>query len=108
MLEKGANMVQEKMILESGYYNNDTLEKLNIYKDEAQWSRNIRKNALDLFETVSWPTTRIEEWRRTDISAIDFEAYPLDVEPEDSEWRALKNKEDFIILGNSFCAKTLL
>jgi len=35
----------------------------------------LRRRAFERFSAMDWPTTREEEWRRSDISSYDFEAY---------------------------------
>jgi Fe-S cluster assembly protein SufD len=60
-----------------------------IERDEPQWMVALRKKAFDSFLKESWPTPQDEEWRRTDISALDLSRYAYqkvgDDPPEQSE-----------------------
>ena len=42
---------------------------------EPEWMRDIRLRAKERFFEMGWPTAQDEEWRRTDISMYDFDAY---------------------------------
>ncbi len=42
-----------------------------------QWVQGLRAEARGRFEQTEWPSTRDEEWRRSDISSYDFDAYSL-------------------------------
>ncbi|HUX49972.1 MAG TPA: Fe-S cluster assembly protein SufD [Spirochaetia bacterium] len=44
-------------------------------RKEVEWMASLRHRAYERFSTMDWPTTREEEWRRSDISSYDFEAY---------------------------------
>lgn len=44
-------------------------------RSEPEWFRAIRREAMNRFVTDPWPTTEVEEWRRTDISMYDFDDY---------------------------------
>ena len=46
-----------------------------VERDEPQWMVALRKKAFDSFTKSEWPTPQEEEWRRTDISALDLTAY---------------------------------
>ncbi len=49
---------------------------------EPAWLAAVRAGARDRFEAMSWPTPQEEEWRRTDITTLDFAAYrPAPVQP---------------------------
>ena len=39
------------------------------------WLGDIRRRARERFEQTQWPTTSEEEWRRTNLSAFEFDAY---------------------------------
>ena len=40
-------------------------------RHEPVWMRDLRAKAKERFETMSWPMTSDEEWRRTDVSGIN-------------------------------------
>jgi Fe-S cluster assembly protein SufD len=42
---------------------------------EPRWLTELRARAMDRYERMSWPTPREEEWRRTDVTEIDFERF---------------------------------
>lgn len=44
-------------------------------RSEPEWLRAIRREAMNRFVADPWPTTEVEEWRRTDISSYDFDDY---------------------------------
>ncbi|HUZ18068.1 MAG TPA: Fe-S cluster assembly protein SufD [Spirochaetia bacterium] len=46
-----------------------------IDRDEPGWMRTLRRKAYDEFSTMSWPTPQEEEWRRTDVTTLDFGGY---------------------------------
>lgn len=48
---------------------------------EPQWMLDIRRRALQAFQSMSWPTTEDEEWRRSDISSYNFDGYGYAAEP---------------------------
>ncbi len=64
-----------------------------IDRDEPQWMVALRKKAFESFSKESWPTPQDEEWRRTDITALDLSKYeyvdaskaPADSGPEAKE-----------------------
>ncbi len=39
------------------------------------WLGDVRRRARDRFERMQWPTTSEEEWRRTNLSAFEFDSY---------------------------------
>lgn len=45
---------------------------------EPMWLRGLRREARDLYRELPWPSMKDEEWRRTDISHIDFTGYQSD------------------------------
>ena len=47
---------------------------------EPEWMRSIRRTAQERFFGMEWPTANDEEWRRTDISMYDFDAYSYESE----------------------------
>ncbi|TVQ25206.1 MAG: Fe-S cluster assembly protein SufD [Spirochaetaceae bacterium] len=44
---------------------------------DADWITSLRKDAFSRFSGEQWPTTELEEWRRTDISSYDFDSYAI-------------------------------
>ncbi len=53
----------------------DQIERYIDSLREPQWMLDIRRRALKAFESMNWPTTEDEEWRRSDISSYDFDRY---------------------------------
>jgi len=48
---------------------------------EPAWLTDARKAAFERFEAAAWPTSKDEEWRRTDIRAFKLSAFPLAGKP---------------------------
>ncbi len=46
-----------------------------IDRDEPDWMVALRRKAYEDFSRMSWPTPQEEEWRRTDITMLDFSAF---------------------------------
>ncbi len=46
-------------------------------RDEPAWMTALRKRAFEDFSRRSWPTPEDEEWRRTDITALDLDKYRI-------------------------------
>src|SRR4051812_10357010 len=44
-------------------------------RDEPQWLRDRRREAFEVFRSTPWPTSRDEEWRRTDIRAFKIDSF---------------------------------
>jgi Fe-S cluster assembly protein SufD len=44
-------------------------------RDEPSWLQDRRKQAFELSRSLPWPTSRDEEWRRTDIRAFKRESF---------------------------------
>ena len=44
-------------------------------RKESVWLAGVRQEAWQRYETMSWPTPENEEWRRTDITAFEFDRY---------------------------------
>jgi Fe-S cluster assembly protein SufD len=42
---------------------------------EPLWMKNLRAQAMDRFQAMTWPTTTEEEWRRTDVSRLKLDSY---------------------------------
>lgn len=53
----------------------DQVERLSELKNEPDWVLDRRMQAWEAWEKIPMPTQQDEEWRRTDISHIDFEDY---------------------------------
>jgi Fe-S cluster assembly protein SufD len=53
----------------------DAVETLSAAKQEPVWMRDKRRAAWMLSETLSLPTGREEEWRRTDLRGLDWQDY---------------------------------
>ncbi len=57
-------------------------------RDEPSWLRARRKEAFGIFQATPLPTSRDEEWRRTDIRAFKLDSFappaPKQAGPEDS------------------------
>lgn len=49
---------------------------------EPAWLAEARKAAFAKFEALAWPTSKDEEWRRTDIRAFKLSAFDLAGEPK--------------------------
>jgi Fe-S cluster assembly protein SufD len=69
-------------------------------RDEPAWLTDRRREAFARFRAFSWPTTRDEEWRRTDIRALKLAEFsppslhrPSDTEaaPFDPIWETLSS-----------------
>ncbi len=46
-------------------------------RNEPEWMAALRRKAFEEFSHSAWPTPQEEEWRRTDITALDFSKYKL-------------------------------
>jgi len=44
-------------------------------RDEPSWLRDRRQHAFELFRSLPWPSSRDEEWRRTDIRAFKLDRF---------------------------------
>jgi len=42
---------------------------------EPRWITDLRLRALDRFDRLPWPTPQEEEWRRTDLTEVDFRRF---------------------------------
>jgi Fe-S cluster assembly protein SufD len=64
-------------------------------KGEPAWMRDLRLAAWDVYEATPFPTLQDEEWRRTDLRTIDFEALhaaqPDGAAPLPAEWQPAPN-----------------
>lgn len=65
-------------------FTQETFEALLATRNEPEWLTNIRRDAWSIFEQQSMPTTREEEWMRTDIRVFRLDRYtpPADAPPE--------------------------
>jgi Fe-S cluster assembly protein SufD len=64
----------------AGGLNRATVERLSQRVGEPAWARERRLEAWGAYERLPLPAaTRPEEWRRTDISGLDLEAFGLPV-----------------------------
>jgi Fe-S cluster assembly protein SufD len=52
-------------------------EFLNTLGNEPGWLTDRRRSAFETFAATPWPTSRDEEWRRTDIRAFKLGAFDL-------------------------------
>ena len=55
-------------------------ENLQDYQrtlDGPGWLADLRAAALERFVSLEWPTTREEEWRRSNLSAFEFDTYTV-------------------------------
>lgn len=65
-------------------YNDSSVETLEQYisaLDEPKWLTDVRRAALERFRTLEWPTRQDEEFRRTDVSSYDFDAWSFESLP---------------------------
>jgi Fe-S cluster assembly protein SufD len=44
---------------------------------EPEWLKDARKAAFEQYESTAWPTSKDEEWRRTDIRSFKLTAFEL-------------------------------
>jgi Fe-S cluster assembly protein SufD len=48
--------------------------------DEPDWMANLRRLSRNRYLKMKWPTPQEEEWRRTDITGIDFSSFePVEI-----------------------------
>lgn len=62
-------------------YNDSSLDTLEQYIStirEPDWLREVRLAALERYRTFEWPTRQDEEFRRTDLSSLDFENWAFE------------------------------
>lgn len=54
-------------------FNKELVEQLSDNQDEPEFMRNLREEAFELFEELPIPSAEnSEEWRRTDVTDLDF------------------------------------
>jgi len=56
-------------------FTKDNMLQLSEVKGEPEWVRERRQQAWEAWENIPMPTMKDEEWRRTDISKIDFNRF---------------------------------
>lgn len=54
---------------------------LSEHLGEPGWMRDFRLAAYEIYERLPMPSPRDEEWRRTDLSALPWEAFRVDLDP---------------------------
>src|SRR4051812_31655335 len=59
----------------SGGFNETSFEAFLRSRDEPQWLVDRRREAFATFQRTPWPTSRDEEWRRTDIRGLKLDAF---------------------------------
>ncbi|MFP4549704.1 MAG: Fe-S cluster assembly protein SufD [Spirochaetales bacterium] len=76
------------------------------------WLRELQERARASFESISWPTTSEEEWRRTNLSPFEFEIYrtyaiaahaapePVDSLPGEAPRSAFLHYRDGVLLSS--------
>src|SRR5512135_141302 len=58
-----------------GGFTEVTFETFLKGRDEPSWLIERRKEAFAVFQATPWPTSRDEEWRRTDIRTLKLDAF---------------------------------
>lgn len=53
----------------------DELEELQKSLSGPDWLRSLRRDALAKYAATDWPTISEEEWRRSNLSAFEFDSY---------------------------------
>src|SRR3954469_567253 len=59
----------------TGGFNEASFEAFLKGRDEPDWLRCRRREAFAAFVAAPWPTSRDEEWRRTDIRGLKLDAF---------------------------------
>jgi Fe-S cluster assembly protein SufD len=67
-------------VIEAGVFTRDTVNTLSERLNEPDWMKEKRQVAWSLFEELPMPTTSDEDWRRTDIRALEWERLQLPVD----------------------------
>jgi Fe-S cluster assembly protein SufD len=65
----------------TGGFNEATFHHFLKNRNEPAWMIERRRHAFDRFQAFAWPSSRDEEWRRTDIRALKLDSF----EPPGSE-----------------------
>jgi Fe-S cluster assembly protein SufD len=66
-------------VIEAGVFTRDGMSMLSERLSEPGWMKEKRQVAWSLFEELPMPTTSDEDWRRTDIRALEWERLQLPV-----------------------------
>jgi Fe-S cluster assembly protein SufD len=76
----------------TGGFNEASFEAFLKGRDEPDWLRRRRREAFAAFLASPWPTSRDEEWRRTDIRAMKLDAFspPGHQEPAAEDFAAIE------------------
>ncbi len=64
-------------------FTNEGFEAFVQSRNEPVWLTDLRRNAWNSFNELSWPTISDEEWRRTDIRLFKLDKYSLAPECQD-------------------------
>ncbi len=60
---------------EQNGFTRERMREISELKGEPAWIRDQRELAFQAWEEIPMPTLKDEEWRRTDISTIDFDQF---------------------------------
>ena len=71
----------------------DALARVAERNGDPDWLRARREEAFARFESLPWPDGTAEEWRKTDIRALDIDAF--DPEPSPVEVSSVEARERF-------------
>ncbi|MGE5619241.1 MAG: Fe-S cluster assembly protein SufD [Sphingomonadaceae bacterium] len=73
--------VEAKRLTTGGGFSEEALNVLSRSRGEPEWLLEMRLEAWRAFERMPAPSRKEEEWRRTDLSALDLEAVTPFAEP---------------------------
>jgi Fe-S cluster assembly protein SufD len=59
----------------TGGFTESAFESFLKDRDEPDWLRRRRREAFEIFRAKPWPSSRDEEWRRTDIRSLKLDAF---------------------------------
>src|SRR4051794_3372738 len=66
------------------------VDRMSSRRDEPSWLRDRRFEGWRLYQSIDFPDPSDEEWRRTDVRAMNFEGLkPLSASPQVSDVAAL-------------------
>jgi len=68
-------MVRSDSLLTPAGFSEAAFEAFLGDRDEPAWLAERRKEAFARFQSFAWPTSRDEEWRRTDIRALKLDRF---------------------------------
>ena len=74
-------MVKEQIIEQTAGFSADTVRALSAAWNEPQWMLDFRLAAWALFETMEWPQSTEEAWRRTKLTGFDLKNFQPVVYP---------------------------